>query len=211
AIAQPAQVCAAKLPDGFPRLADNLRLIREPFVALQRVLQQAEQVAAGPNQSGTTVVALQGGFAGTIFGNVRALVDGLFTTVLILFFLLIFGDTLLRRLVEILPTFKDKRRAIDISQQIESDISGYLVTITIMNAAVGIATAIIMQISGLGDPLLWGAVAFLLNYVPILGPLTGAVIFILAGLLTFDPLWRALLPGGLYVLIHLVEGEVVTP
>ena len=42
-------------------------------------------------------------------------------------------------------------------------------------------------------------------------PLTGAVIFILAGLLTFDPLWRALLPGGLYVLIHLVEGEVVTP
>src|SRR5207302_9340557 len=97
---------------------------------------------------GTIMLALQAGFAGTIFGNVRALVYGLFTTVLMLFFLLIFGDTLLRRLVEILPRFKDKRRAIAISQQIESDISGYLVTITVMNAAVGIATAIIMQISG---------------------------------------------------------------
>src|SRR5207302_2141832 len=60
ALAMPAQVWAAKLPDGFPRLAEHLRLLREPFVALQRVLQQAEQVAAGPNQSGTTLVALPG-------------------------------------------------------------------------------------------------------------------------------------------------------
>ncbi len=80
-----------------------------------------------------------------------------------------------------------------------------------MNAGVGLATAIAMQVSGLGDPLLWGAVAFLLNYVPILGPLTGVAIFSLAGLLTFDSLWRAFLPGTLYLFIHLIEGEFVTP
>jgi predicted PurR-regulated permease PerM len=38
-----------------------------------------------------------------------------------------------------------------------------------MNAAVGIATAIVTLFTGLGDPILWGTVAFLLNYVPILG------------------------------------------
>jgi len=211
ALSGPAAAWAAKLPEGIPRLVEHVRLLRAPFDALQGFLQQAQQVADGPARSGTTMVAIQGGFAGTFFVNARAVVGGLFTTMLILFFLLIFGDTFLRHLVEILPRFQDKRRAVDISQQIELDISGYLVTITAMNAVVGIATAIAMQISGVGDPLLWGAVAFLLNYIPILGPLTAVAIFFLAGLLTFDPLWRAGLPPALYLLIHIVEGEIVTP
>jgi predicted PurR-regulated permease PerM len=184
--------------------------LRIPFDALQRISEQAEQVASGPARSGTTV-AMQSGFTNTLFGGMRALIGGLFTTMLVLFFLLVSGDTFLRRFVEILPRFQNKRQAVDISQQIECDISGYLVTITGMNAAVGAATATAMYFCGLGDPVLWGAVAFLLNYVPILGPLTGMGIFFLAGLLSFDSLWHALLPVALYLVIHLIEGETVTP
>jgi predicted PurR-regulated permease PerM len=80
-----------------------------------------------------------------------------------------------------------------------------------MNAAGGVSTAIAMYASGLGDPVLWGAVAFLLNYVPILGPLTGMGIFFLAGLLSFDSLWWALLPVASYLVIHLIEADIVTP
>ena len=58
---------------------------------------------------------------------------------------------------------------------------------------------------------LWGAVAFLLNFVPIIGPVSGAVIFLLAGLLTVDTLWQAFLPAGLYLGIHLIEGQLITP
>ena len=68
-----------------------------------------------------------------------------------------------------------------------------------------------MYLCGLGDPLLWGAAAFLLNYVPILGPLFGIAIFVLAGMLSFDSLWSALLPAALYLGIHLGEGETLTP
>jgi predicted PurR-regulated permease PerM len=68
--------------------------------------------------------------------------------VLVLFFLLVSGNTFLRRLVEILPRFKEKRQAVDISQQIESDVSAYLFTITIMNLAVGVATAVVMALCG---------------------------------------------------------------
>jgi predicted PurR-regulated permease PerM len=100
---------------------------------------------------------------------------------------------------------------VEISQKIESDISAYLITITIMNAAVGTATAIVTWFTGLGDPILWGTVTFLLNYVPILGPASGVVILLLAGLLTIDTLWGALLPAVLYLGIHLAEGEVITP
>src|SRR4030095_14368274 len=102
-------------------------------------------------------------------------------------------------------------QVVDISQQIESDISAYLVTITIMNAAVGIAMALVMWLTGVGDAGPWGAAVFLLNYVPILGTALGVVIFLLAGLLTIDPLWQALLPAGLYLGLHLIEGETVTP
>lgn len=75
------------------------------------------------------------------------------------------GNIFLRRIVEILPTFSNKRQAVDISQQILEDISAYLVTITAMNAAVGVATAAAMYLCGLGDPLLWGTTAFLLNFI----------------------------------------------
>ena len=76
-----------------------------------------------------------------------------------------------------------------------------------MNAGVGIVMALAVWLTGVGDPILWGTVAFLLNYVPILGTALGVLIFLLAGLLTIDTLWQALLPAGLYVALHLVEGQ----
>ena len=140
-----------------------------------------------------------------------ASVSGLLETVLVLFFLLVSGDLFLRRLVEVLPHFRNKRQAVEISQQIESDISAYLATITLMNAGVGVATGIVAAACGVGDPMLWGAVAFLLNYVPVLGPMIGVAIFLLAGLLSVDTLWGAFLPAALYLGIHIIEGEAVTP
>ena len=210
ALSGPAVAWAAKLPEGIPRLIEHLRFLRAPFDALQGILHQAEEAAAGPVRNAATV-QMPGSFSDTLFRGAHVLVDGMFTTVLLLFFLLVSGDTFLRRFVEILPRFQDKRQAVDISQQIERDISRYLVTVTAMNAAMGVATAAAMYVSGLGDPVLWGVVAFLLNYVPILGPLTGIGIFVLAGLLSFDSLGRALLPAALYFVIHLIEGEIVTP
>jgi predicted PurR-regulated permease PerM len=209
AIAGPASTWAGKLPEAIPRLQERLSFLQEPINTLQRFLQQVEsygQPAGGPvvSAEGSTLIT-------KLFTGTRHFASGLFTTILFLFFLLVSGDTFLRRLVEILPSFSDKRQAVDIFQQVESDISAYLVTITLMNAAVGIATAMVMWLTGIGDPVLWGAVAFLLNFIPILGPISGAVIFLLAGLLTVDTLWQALLPAGLYLGIHLIEGQLITP
>ena len=158
--------------------------MREPVDTLQRFLQQVEDFGeTGP--SPTVAAPAQGPtLLSKLFTGTRNFASGFFTTVLFLFFLLVSGDIFLHRLVEILPRFRSKRQVVEISQQIESDISAYLVTITIMNAAVGIATALAMWFTGVGDPILWGTVAFLLNYVPILGTALGVLIFLLAGLLT---------------------------
>ncbi|MFL5333479.1 MAG: AI-2E family transporter, partial [Geminicoccaceae bacterium] len=74
-----------------------------------------------------------------------------------------------------------------------------------------IATGLALGLCGLGDPLLWGAAAFRLNYIPILGPLVGVGLFFAAGLLSLAWLWQALLPAGIYLLIHLADGETITP
>lgn len=129
----------------------------------------------------------------------------------ILFFLLAAGDRLVRGLIEILPRFSDKKQAVDIANEIQQSIGGYLFTISVMNSLVGMVTGVAMWASGLGDPLLWGSLAFLLNFVPILGPLTGVGIFLLAGIVTLDWPWHSLLPAFLYALIHIGEGEIITP
>ncbi len=64
-----------------------------------------------------------------------------------------------------------------------------------------------MYLCGVGDPLLWGTTAFLLNFIPILGPLFGTVIFLLAGMLSFDGLWWALLPAAVGPVARLVGIE----
>jgi predicted PurR-regulated permease PerM len=212
ALSVPAANWAEKLPQGIPRLENHLIVLKRPIEALQKVLQQAEHVTDAPGKKDPTVsVRRDIGLTSVLFAGTRAILDGLFTTVLVLYFLLVAGETFLRRIVEVLPSFSDKRQAVDISQQIEADLSAYLLTITMMNAVVGAATAIAMYLCGLGDPLLWGATAFLLNYVPILGPLFGVGIFLLVGMLSFDSLWSALLPPALYFGIHLAEGETLTP
>jgi predicted PurR-regulated permease PerM len=211
ALSGPAASWAQKLPTGVPKLQERLSFLSRPIAAFQKFADQAQGLAQG-DQPKAVPVAVQGSaLSDRLLTGTRSFASGLLEAVLVLFFLLVSGDTFLRRLVEILPRFKDKRQAVDISQQIESDVSAYLFTITIMNLAVGLATGTVVALCGVGDPVLWGTVAFLLNYIPILGPMIGVVVFLLAGLLSIDSLWAAFLPAGLYLLIHLVEGETVTP
>ncbi len=208
AISGPAASWAAKLPDGMPRLLQRLSFLEAPFAALQHFWQQIEDFAGWQGQAnssvGTTLLT-------KLFTGTRSVASGFFTTLLFLFFLLVAGEIFLQRLVEIMPRFGSKRQVVDIANQIESDISAYLLTITAMNAAVGIATAAVMWLTGVGDPVMWGTIAFLLNFVPILGPLVGVLIFLLAGALVADGLWLTFLPALLYLGIHLVEGETITP
>ncbi len=208
----PAASWAQKLPSGIPKLQERLSFLSEPISAFQRLMSRAESFTQLKTQSGPLPVTLAGaGLSERLLDSTRAVVSGMLEIVLILFFLLMAGDTFLRRLVEVLPRFKNKRQAVEISQQIESDISAYLMTITLMNVAVGIATGVAAALCGLGDPILWGSVAFLLNFVPILGPLLGVAIFLVAGLLTIETLWLAVMPAALYLGIHITEGETITP
>jgi predicted PurR-regulated permease PerM len=207
----PAADWAAKAPESLRRIEERLSVFKKPIDLLLSVGKQVEKIAEGSAPGGTPVTMAGPGIASLLFSSTRTMLVGVSTTVVLLFFLLVSGDLFLRRLVEILPTFSNKKQAVEISREIESNIASYLATISLMNVGVGILTGIAAYLCGLSDPILWGTVAFLLNFVPILGPLCGMAILLLAGLLTFDSALPAVLPAVIYLIIHLVEGEAVTP
>ena len=219
-LSAPASDWVSKAPQSLPRIEQHLSILRKPLDRLLNLTHRVEQMA-DPNRSGGDGKAAKAppapapaegsSLAGYLFSGTRSLVTGIGITALLLFFLLVTGDVFMRRLVEILPHLSDKKQAVEISREIEHNVSAYLVTITIMNTLVGFATGLAMWAIGLPNPVLWGTMAFLLNYVLILGPLTGVFIFLGVGLLTFESFWHAMVPAAVYFSIHLIEGEAVTP
>jgi predicted PurR-regulated permease PerM len=207
----PAASWGARLPEAVPKLQAQLRFLDQPLAALREALAQIQGGTADTAPATAGAPVRFASLFDTLFSGTRAVAAGFFTMLLVLFYLLLSGETFLRRLVEILPRFKDKRRAVELSLHIQRDISAYLVTISAINAVVGLATGLVMWLCGVGDPVLWGVAAFGLNYVPILGPLLGIVLFAFVGVVSLDNGWASLIPAGLYLAIHLVEGETITP
>ena len=210
-LAGPLSAWVARAPQSLPRLESDLWAIRPTIEKLQSANRELEQLAQSVTGTTATIAVAGPGIGDFLFSSTRAIVTGLGTMIIVLYFLLVSGDLFLRRLVEILPTLSDKKQLVDISHEIERSVSSYLITITLINAGVGIASGVATYLSGLPDPLLWGVVAFLLNYVLILGPVTNLAILLIAGLMSFDSIWRAAIPALAYLVIHLVEGEGFTP
>jgi predicted PurR-regulated permease PerM len=209
-ISMPASAWIQRIPEILPQLQQKLEGLRQPIAYLQQAFGAIEKIVTSAGQETAVTVKDGSGVAGALALGTVTVLTRFFATMVVLFFLLACGDPLLRGLIEVLPRFSDKRQAVAIAGEIQHNIGGYLLTITFMNSVVGIATGLGSWACGLGDPILWGATAFMLNYVPILGPLVGIGVFLVAGMVTLDG-WVALLPAGLYLIIHIVEGETITP
>jgi predicted PurR-regulated permease PerM len=208
-LAGPAADWAGKLPNAISKLRDGLSLLHGPIEAGQRMIKQIPGFGSEPGVP--TQAAPEKNLMGAVLSGSASATSGLITTLLILFYMLVSGETFLRRMVEILPRFKDKRQAVELSQHIERDVSAYLLTVSCINAIVGVATGCVMWLCGVTDPVLWGAVAFVLNFMPILGAMVGIAVFLMASVVSLGISWWALLPVGLYFGIHVIEGEFVTP
>jgi predicted PurR-regulated permease PerM len=209
-LAGPATDWAGKLPQAIPKLRDSFGVLRGPIDTVQGMMHQLDTLTGGQGGAGPQGVK-SASLVGAAFSGTATATAGLLTTLLMLFYLLVSGETFLRRLVEVLPRFQDKRHAVELSADIERNVSAYLLTVSCINALVGVATGCEMWLCGVANPVLWGAVAFALNFVPILGPMIGIVIFLMASVLALGVTWWALAPVGLYLCIHIVEGEIATP
>ena len=136
---------------------------------------------------------------------------GALTTLVLLYFMLAMGDKFLRRLVAALPDFRTKKQAVEIAHQLQSDMSHYLLTVSVINVGFGAVVAAAMFATGMPNPLLWGAMAGLINYIPFLGHTVSAIVIAVVALLSFPEVGAALIPPGVFIVIAALEGNVVTP
>jgi predicted PurR-regulated permease PerM len=206
-LSSPAARWVSELPQTWPQLQQKFAFFKDPIEHIQRSLDQMGVHFGSPSSLLSNPI----GMVTAVFSGTGTVAAHLLETLIVLFYLLVFGETFLRRFVEVLPRFADKREAVEISLRVERDLSAYLLTITVINTAVGCATAGVMWLCDVPGSVLWGVVAFCLNFVPILGPFCGIVLFLAVGLVSKGPAWAALLPPALYFVIHVMEGEIITP
>jgi predicted PurR-regulated permease PerM len=220
ALSGPMSDWIAKAPQSLPTLMEKLSFLQKPIQLMEQGAKQLQTVMSDGQQAGTPVVTVKQapdvgqsmvGIGSTVLAGGRAFLGQGFTVMLLLFFFLASNESLLRRYVEILPHFDEKRRVVSIVTEVEENISHYLLTISAMNALVGFLTGLAAWLLGMPNPLLFGTIAFLLNYIPVIGPIIGMVIFFFVGIFAFPTIWQAFIPAAIYLGIHILEGETITP
>ncbi|HEV7516605.1 MAG TPA: AI-2E family transporter, partial [Thermoanaerobaculia bacterium] len=197
---------------------DKLRQFRRPVLLFGRATEQVAKMTdvaappASPKTPPVTVAVPAGPSLGArLLDRTTELAGNGAVLLILLYFLLASGDLFLRKLVKVLPSLSDKKRAIEIARQVETDISAYLSTVAMINLGLGVGVAVAMTLIGLPNPLLWGAMAALTNFIPYLGAMSCYVALALAGFLTFNDLSHALLPVGAFLCLNVVEAYFVTP
>ena len=149
----------------------------------------------------------------TLVSQAPRIVASVLAVALLAFFFLVYGEDLQRQAIARLPKLKHQLITVDILRQIESDLSRYVLTIGVINVALGLVLTAALYWLGIdiGDALLWGTLAALLNFVPYVGPLSGVALLAVVGVVAFDQPARMLIPPALYLALHVTESQIVTP
>ena len=217
-----------ELPNATRRMADRLKSPRRTseegaLDKMQRAATEIDKATAAaadpvPTPAGVQrVQVVEPAFRATDYlwaggRNIVAFLGQFAVVLFLVFFLLVTGDLFKRKLVKIAgPTLTKKKISVQIMDEINRQISGFLRVQVITSALVGTLTAIVLWYFGVRQFVVWGLLAGIFNSVPYLGP-----IFVTAGLgvvtfMQFDDLLRTTYVCGATLAITSLEGWLLTP
>ena len=208
---------AAAAPRTLATAEAKLSTILKP---LQRASRTAEQVAngaaaatgSGAGTSKPAAVVVEGpSLASRVFGTTQRSIASILEVLILLYFLLASGDLFLQKLIKVLPNLGEKRKAVEIARETEASISTYLLTATMLNVGEGLVVTGVMYLWGMPNPALWGALVVVFEFIPYLGALAMVAILAVAAFTTFDSVGHALLVPASFLLINLIQGNLVSP
>jgi predicted PurR-regulated permease PerM len=218
-LAAPANQWLERMPELLGTAEAKFKPLREPLIKFQEVKDQVGEIATTESndakesdKNDTEAGYIETGIdlPSTLQASSSFLVKTVFVVMLV-FLMLASEGNYSRKIVAIMPTFKDKRRAVELISAIQLCISKYLATITMINLGVGIVTSIAMWWLEMPNPLLWGALATTLNFIPYIGPSITWVIIALISFFSLDSFQQMLLPPLAFAVITGIEGQLVTP
>lgn len=127
------------------------------------------------------------------------------------FFLLAERAALRSSVLRLCPDWRTRLRLSRAIRDMPISVSHYLLTVTIINAGLGLSAGIAFWLLGLPNPSLWGTMVAILNFMPYVGPLIANIIILAVGLVTFPSFVDALYPVLALVALNMIEGQLVTP
>jgi predicted PurR-regulated permease PerM len=210
ALATPTVAWLQKAPGGLAELQHKLRPVKTSVAQVTQATSEIEKLAT-TNTEAKAVEVKRHPITETFVTRTPEFIASAVFLVILLYFLLVYDQVFIAKLVKLLPTLSDKKTAVGIAQDIESQVSRYLFTITAINACLGLAVGTAVGLLGLRNPLMWGVMVALLNFVPYLGALTGIICMTIGAALSFDSLGYALIFPAVYLAFGTLEGSFITP
>ena len=214
-VVTPAAEWIREVPREMRDLAPKLRTLVKPVQEANRAAENIARAAGGESSTRQVqLVKTEGSESYRALSATPRLVTSIVAVVLLTFFFMVYGQSLQRNAIALLPGRQQQRLTVEILQSIEHEISRYVLTITVINFVFGLLYAAALHF-GLDVPpdeaLLWGTMAALLNFAPYVGPLIGMGVMLLMGFVSFSEPWQSLLPAAVYLGLHTLEGQLITP
>jgi predicted PurR-regulated permease PerM len=209
-LATPTVAWLQKAPAGLTELQRKLLPVKKSVAQVTQATGEIEKLAS-TNAEIKTVEVKRHPITEMFFMRTPEFIASAVLSLILLYFLLVYDQAFIAKLVKLLPTFSDKKTAVAIAHDIESQVSRYLFTITAINACLGLAVGTAIGLLGLRNPVMWGVMVALLNFVPYLGALTGIICMTIGAALSFDSLGYALIFPAVYLAFGTLEGSFITP
>lgn len=206
---RPAQEWIASAPKSLKSIEQRLRDVRAPFTQAREATRTLEDM--GQSSATKVIVTAQPSMLDGVLAATPHVLGTIAVVLLLVYFFLSSGDNFLRRVVEISPGMNEKRVVVGIARGIQQEMSRYLLMVSSINLGLAIATAIAMALLGVPNALLWGALVGVLNFAPYVGAAISLVTLSLVGLATFPSLGHALAVPGVFFIMTVVEGQLITP
>jgi predicted PurR-regulated permease PerM len=210
ALTAPTVAWLQKAPAGLTELQHKLLPVKKSVAQVTQATGEIEKLAT-TNAEAKAVEVKRHPITETFVTRTPEFIASAVLSLILLYFLLVYDQVFIAKLVKLLPTFADKKTAVAIVHDIESQVSRYLFTITAINACLGLAVGTAVGLLGLRNPVMWGVMVALLNFVPYLGALTGIICMTIGATLSFDNLGYALIFPAVYLAFGTLEGSFITP
>ncbi|MEO8183122.1 MAG: AI-2E family transporter [Deltaproteobacteria bacterium] len=211
-LAEPAADWVGRSPAVLKALERKVRPWRRPVKDVSQFAEQVERMAKVDDKNGPQEVMLQPpSMLSTALDTIWALGAGALVVLFALYFMLLSGEMLMGRVIAWVPDLRSQRHTTDVLDSIQRGMSRYLGTVFCINLAVGIAVGTGMFFLHMPNPVLWGALAAVVNFVPYVGPLAGILTVGAVALVTFDKPGAALAPPLFYLALASIEGNLITP
>lgn len=214
-LVQPASEWIREAPRELRSLAPKLQKLAKPMQDANKAAENIARAAGGENTSRPVqVVRTEVNDPYRVLTTTPRMVASILAVVLLTFFFMVYGQDLQRHAIALLPDRQKKRVTVEILHTIEIEVSRYVLTISVINMVVGLVFAACLYLGldlPLDQALLWGTLAAILNFAPYVGPLIGIVVMLLMGFSTFNDPVQSLLPAAIYLGLHTLEGQIVTP